>query len=65
MSTPAYKKEKESKKTMEKKIYLTPSTEVINVETDEFIAASPVIFDGGDDDEGQGVNADEVITIGG
>lgn len=50
---------------MEKKIYLAPSTEVITVETESFIANSPVIFDGGQGGEGQGVNADEVIDLGG
>lgn len=50
---------------MEKKIYLTPSTEVITIETEAFIANSPVIFDGGtDENNGQGVNADEVIDFG-
>jgi hypothetical protein len=52
---------------MEKKIYFAPFTEVISVETESFIANSPVIFDGGQGagGDGQGVNADDVTEIGG
>jgi len=51
---------------MEKKVYLSPVTEVMEFETENFIATSPVIFDGGNGagGNGQGVNADDVIGFG-
>lgn len=50
---------------MEKKNYLSPLTEVMEIETENFIAASPLIYNGGTGENGQGVNADEVIDLGG
>jgi hypothetical protein len=49
---------------MEKKTYMSPISEVIEIDIESaLLADSPLIFEGGQGNNGQGVPADDVIDL--